>query len=96
MGIELMRLIEVFLASYFEIVAPHLPGAARRDFELRLHRNLAACLLARVDGKSPVNYLDERQQQRVRRYAVACLTHDPVPLSLLTTHLHHQMTGISL
>lgn len=96
MGIELMRLIEAFLASYLELVAPHLPGATRRDFELRLHRNLAACLLARVDGKSPVNYLDERQQQRVRRYALPCLMHDPVPLSRLTTHLHHQMTGISL
>jgi 5-methylthioribose kinase len=38
----------------------------------------AACLLARVDGKSPVEYLDATGQDRARRLALAALN-DPPP-----------------
>jgi aminoglycoside phosphotransferase (APT) family kinase protein len=37
--------------------------------EQRSVQNLAGCLLARVDGKSPVDYLDKSQQERVRDLA---------------------------
>lgn len=37
----------------------------------RTVRHLAGCLLARIDGKSPVDYLSEPQQQFARRFALA-------------------------
>ena len=40
--------------------------------------NLAGCLLARVDGKSPVDYLSQEQQQFVRGIAKSWLA-DPPP-----------------
>lgn len=41
----------------------------REAFERRAVALLAALLLARVDGKSPVEYLDEAGRERVRRFA---------------------------
>ncbi|MBX3442350.1 MAG: phosphotransferase [Planctomyces sp.] len=39
------------------------------DVEARAMRHLAACLIARVDGKSPVDYLSSDEQQTVRAIA---------------------------
>lgn len=36
--------------------------------------HLAACMLSRVDGKSPVDYLDENSREFVRRYTIEILT----------------------
>jgi len=41
--------------------------------ERRTMSHLAACLLARVDGKSPVDYLTPSEQDRVRTFAVRML-----------------------
>lgn len=49
----------------------------------RTPRHLAGCLLARVDGKSPVDYLEGWQQDFVRRHALAWLTHPPHDLGQL-------------
>jgi 5-methylthioribose kinase len=47
-----------------------LPAEALRYFEAATARHLGLLLLARVDGKSPVEYLTERdKQERVRRVA---------------------------
>ena len=43
------------------------------SFEQRLARLLPALMLARVDGKSPVEYLDEPSRDIVRRYTRAAL-----------------------
>jgi 5-methylthioribose kinase len=43
----------------------------------RAIRHTAACLLARVDGKSPVEYLDASGQDRARRLALAALRDPP-------------------
>lgn len=40
------------------------------DFETWCVRHWLACLLARVDGKSPVDYLDQEQQQVVRGFVL--------------------------
>jgi 5-methylthioribose kinase len=45
----------------------------------RMRRGIAhasACALARVDGKSPVEYLDQQTQQAVRTFSRAALTQD--------------------
>jgi hypothetical protein len=47
-----------------------LPAEALRYFEAATARHLGLLLLARVDGKSPVEYLtDEGTRERVRRTA---------------------------
>ena len=52
----------------------------------------AACALARVDGKSPVDYLDEPQRETARRFARAALLEEsldqPRLLELLAREMH--------
>ena len=43
------------------------------DFEHQCVRHLGACMLSRVDGKSCVDYLNERQQQLVREFCQGIL-----------------------
>jgi hypothetical protein len=45
------------------------------ELEARAARHTLACLLARVDGRSPLEYLDEPARQRQRAAALA-LMHD--------------------
>ena len=59
------RLLECFDA----LTRSYFTGFAPEHLEERTASLLPALLLARVDGKSPVEYLDERQKERVRRAA---------------------------
>jgi hypothetical protein len=60
----------VLSASYLSSVDWELP----RDLEARAARLLPGLLLARVDGKSPVEYVtQEHQREQVRRVASALL-----------------------
>jgi 5-methylthioribose kinase len=59
---------ERFWIAYSTAVAPLL--ATVPDYEALCVRHWAACLIARIDGKSPVDYLDERQQQIVRSFVL--------------------------
>jgi aminoglycoside phosphotransferase (APT) family kinase protein len=45
--------------------------------EARAVRHTLACLLARVDGRSPLEYLDEPARQRQRRMALALMQRPP-------------------
>ena len=45
----------------------------KEALEIRVARLLPALLLARVDGKSPVEYLDEAQRAKVRQLAIRLL-----------------------
>jgi Ser/Thr protein kinase RdoA (MazF antagonist) len=59
---------DAFVDAYFECAAP---VDARDALEARAAGLLPALLLARVDGKSPVEYLtEETQRQRVREAAI--------------------------
>ena len=66
-----------FLASFDALAATYLAGVdweAREELERRAAQLLPGLLLARVDGKSPVEYLtDDRDRDRVRRVARALL-----------------------
>lgn len=54
-----------FLAAYHQEFAR--PDASR-EIETRSQLHLGACLLARVDGKSPVDYLSPEEQALVRSF----------------------------
>lgn len=68
---------EAFLACFDALGESYLAGVnweAREDLEARAASLLPGLLLARVDGKSPVEYLSaESQKDRVRRVARALL-----------------------
>lgn len=58
-------LTESFLSAYHDRLGP------ASDMVPRAIEHAAACILARVDGKSPVEYLDERGRAAARRSALA-------------------------
>jgi Ser/Thr protein kinase RdoA (MazF antagonist) len=69
--LELQQSVEAFVAAYFEAAAAMDSRAA---LEGRAAALLPALLLARVDGKSPVEYVTaESQKQSVRDVALALL-----------------------
>lgn len=62
-----------FLACFDAFVGAYLSGVNWEDaaaLESRVARLLAAILLARVDGKSPLEYLDERGRDHLRSFAL--------------------------
>jgi 5-methylthioribose kinase len=61
-------LAQRFWTTYITAMSPLI--AADDSFEQRCVTHWTACLLARIDGKSPVDYLDESQQNLVRRFAL--------------------------
>ncbi|MCO5099882.1 MAG: phosphotransferase [Burkholderiaceae bacterium] len=75
------------LAACFDAMAgtylPRVDWEPPDEFERRAAALLPALLLARVDGKSPVEYLDEAQRTFVRRFAVERLHTPPATLSTL-------------
>lgn len=64
MGLRSMS--EAFWRRYVETAGARIDCAV---LEPRVARLLAMLMLARVDGKSPVEYLSAEQQERVRRFA---------------------------
>jgi len=61
------QLIEAFFTSYWAAMRKVLSADECARLERRAVRNLGACLLARVDGKSPVEYLTvESHREQVR------------------------------
>ena len=58
----------VLVAVLRRHVSPRTAGDP--DFEPLCVRHWAACLLAHVNGKSPVELLDQRQQDVVRQFAL--------------------------
>jgi 5-methylthioribose kinase len=56
--------------EFWRELARGAAGAALADFESMTMRHLGALMLARIDGKSPVEYLrDEPAKENVRRFA---------------------------
>ena len=66
---ELMAGYRAFCDAYW----PHVHWEPRAQLEARVAALLPGLTLARVDGKSPVEYLGEPQREAVRRAAVALL-----------------------
>ncbi|MDR3632723.1 MAG: aminoglycoside phosphotransferase family protein [Isosphaeraceae bacterium] len=70
-----LGLIRAFWDAYHERLRDALD--ADPDLVRRAIAHTAACALARVDGKSPVDYLDADAQAAVRRFAPAVLLAAP-------------------
>lgn len=61
----------------------HFPAALRAATEARVAALLPCLMLARVDGKSPVEYLGEADRQRVRDQAIPHIRRPPATLAEL-------------
>jgi tRNA A-37 threonylcarbamoyl transferase component Bud32 len=65
----LMRAARGFVDAY----RPHITWDSEQSVLARVARLLPALLLARVDGRSPVEYLDHRSRGAVRAFALPAL-----------------------
>ncbi len=74
---RLLELTRRFWFAYASRIMPRVDDDQFAILQGRAILHLAACLLARVDGKSPVDYLDPNQQAAVRRVAVGLLEGEP-------------------
>jgi 5-methylthioribose kinase len=72
---DFIVLIESFWTSYLDRRA--IGTVARSELVRRANRHTAACCLARVDGKSPVEYLDASEQALARSFAREALGVEP-------------------
>jgi aminoglycoside phosphotransferase (APT) family kinase protein len=65
---------DAFLTCFDAFSAAYLQGVRWENpahIEARITRLLAAIMLARVDGKSPLEYLNERDRERLRHFSKA-------------------------
>jgi aminoglycoside phosphotransferase (APT) family kinase protein len=74
---ELLGSVRLFWAEYATRVVWEEP----RDLECRVSELLPMLMLARVDGKSPVEYFTPARQDQVRRIAVSLIEKPPKRIS---------------
>jgi len=80
------RAARAFLACFDALGAAYLGVHHPIGLEARAASLLPGLLLARIDGKSPVEYVtEEAQKDRVRRVARALLEHPPATLGTVRT-----------
>lgn len=73
--------------SFWAAYARHVVWEPAPDVEARIAALLPALMLARVDGKSPVEYLAEPQRAAVRAAAIPLISTPPSTLSALLSRL---------
>jgi 5-methylthioribose kinase len=66
-----------FWAAYF-VALGHATAGDQRELARRAMQHLGACIVARLDGKSPVDYLDEPHRREAARRFGRELLLDPV------------------
>jgi aminoglycoside phosphotransferase (APT) family kinase protein len=71
--------------DFWNSYAAHINWETSDALEARICRLLPALMLARVDGKSPVEYLDAQQGEQVRQLAIP-LIQSPLPSLAALTH----------
>lgn len=72
-----------------------LPPAGLSWFEAASVRHLAFLMLARVDGKSPAEYLDEGKREAVRRLALRLIDEQPLSLEATLGHAEQALEGLA-
>jgi 5-methylthioribose kinase len=73
-AVQYAKMVQVFIQEYQRVMLPRVGAAVIAEIERRGCTNLGACLVARVDGKSPVEYLSNLDhQEMVRRLGMRLL-----------------------
>jgi aminoglycoside phosphotransferase (APT) family kinase protein len=82
------RSVDAYLACYADFSDAYLGGVTwepRAAIEARIASLLPALFLARIDGKSPVEYItDERDRRRVRETALPLIANAPTYLAVIS------------
>lgn len=73
----LLGLSNCFLSAYAHVLRDRLSDNELQLLDAGTPGHLLGCLLARIDGKSPVEYLNPRQQQFARRASLQLLGQAP-------------------
>jgi 5-methylthioribose kinase len=81
-----MESAHCFWQTYERTVGELVHGA---ELEARVVRHTLACMLARVDGRSPLEYLTEAQRNRQRQITLSLMPQPPRCLSELLPLLQH-------
>ncbi len=76
-----LHLAAIFWREYRAVLSATVPPGELYDLKRRMMLNLAGCLLARVDGKSPLEYLDEAERRVVRQLGREWLVNPPQRLT---------------
>ncbi len=76
-----LDLAAIFWGEYRRQLEPVVSVAELADLKRRMLLNLAGCLLARVDGKSPLEYVDEAERRLVRQLGREWLVSPPEKLT---------------
>jgi 5-methylthioribose kinase len=77
---EYLQLVTRFWEAYRPVLARAASEIEICQLEARACWNLAGCMLARVDGKSPVDYLTSQHQEEVRTRAIDWMRRPPADL----------------
>ena len=79
------------LRSLWTAYETHIEWESAGALKRRVAELLPALMLARVDGKSPVEYLQSHTQARVRACSIALLTQGPKDLDLLVDQVREDL-----
>lgn len=72
-----LDLTAIFWREYRRVLDTAASAAEIADLKSRMLLNLAGCLLARVDGKSPLEYLDDAERRVIRQLGREWLVSPP-------------------
>lgn len=87
---RLLASAERFWAAY----ASHVAWEQPREMEKRVTELLPALMLARIDGKSPVEYLGERSRATTRGLAIPLISRPVATLAELVTTLKAELNDV--
>lgn len=73
--------------QFWQAYQAHINWEDAAQLEARICQLLPALMLARIDGKSPVEYLDAAAQQRVRALALPLIQQSPSTLRDFISHI---------
>lgn len=77
----LARAVDLYWASYTQALGD-VPW--RADLEIEAVAHTLGCLLARVAGRSPLEYLDDGERERQREATIALMARPPATIAMLT------------
>jgi len=83
----LLRSVNVFWSAYRD----HVSWESSTALEERVCKLLPALMLARIDGKSPVEYLHKDNRLLVKTLSIELIKSPPGSLSDLTDRVHHYL-----
>lgn len=75
------------LCAFWAAYAKHVGWEDPRGLERRVCELIPALMLARIDGKSPVEYLDEEARGRVRAFSTLLVANPPSSLNALARRI---------